>query len=192
MEMDFNSHVERLVVVTVELVNRLTPGLVGGRPVVVPDSDDELCEQVAEAVATRGYDGRTSPGQARELLPWVARSRTVIEAVARGDAAPAAEAVNAMLADSRARPRLDPDDGGTYRLHFHGPDDSFVRGWAAGLAAGLAMAIGSDLGHRLGICEAPACDRVWVDFSRNAHRRFCSTRCQSRVKAAAHRRRTMR
>jgi predicted RNA-binding Zn ribbon-like protein len=72
-------------------------------------------------------------------------------------------------------------------LHFHGPDDSFERGWAAGIAAGLALAIGSDLAGRLGVCTAPDCDRVFVDSSRNAGRRFCSTRCQSRVKAAAHR-----
>jgi predicted RNA-binding Zn ribbon-like protein len=28
---------------------------------------------------------------------------------------------------------------------------------------------------------------VFVDTSKNGRRRFCSTRCQSRVKAAAHR-----
>jgi predicted RNA-binding Zn ribbon-like protein len=52
------------------------------------------------------------------------------------------------------------------------------------------VALGSDLGGRLGVCSAPACDRVYVDGSKNGTRRFCSTRCQSRVKAAAHRSRT--
>jgi predicted RNA-binding Zn ribbon-like protein len=37
------------------------------------------------------------------------------------------------------------------------------------------------------VCAAPACDRVFVDVARDAQRRFCSPRCQSRVKAAAHR-----
>jgi predicted RNA-binding Zn ribbon-like protein len=31
------------------------------------------------------------------------------------------------------------------------------------------------------------CDRVYIDTSRNLGKRFCSTRCQSRVKAATHR-----
>jgi predicted RNA-binding Zn ribbon-like protein len=49
------------------------------------------------------------------------------------------------------------------------------------------MAVGADLGSRLGICSAPACDRVYIDLSKNSMRRFCSTRCQNRVKTAAYR-----
>ena len=56
-----------------------------------------------------------------------------------------------------------------------------------GIASALAMALGGNIYRRLGVCEAPACDRVYVDASKNSHKRFCSTRCQSRVKAAAHR-----
>jgi predicted RNA-binding Zn ribbon-like protein len=75
----------------------------------------------------------------------------------------------------------------SWNLHFHGADDTLANGWAAGCASGLALALGSDLAGRLGVCAAPACDRVYVDVSRNAQRRFCSPQCQSRVKAAAHR-----
>lgn len=184
----FNSHVERLIVATVALVNGLTPGLDGGRPIVVPVGP-HLVDAIAQAVATEGYSGRAAQREAEALLPWVQRARAVIEALTAGQPAAASAEVNSMLADSGARPQLDADDHGVHRLHFHGPDDTFSRGWAAGIAAGLAMAIGGDLGHRLGTCQAPSCDRVWVDLSRNTHRRFCSTRCQSRVKAAAHRRR---
>jgi predicted RNA-binding Zn ribbon-like protein len=45
----------------------------------------------------------------------------------------------------------------------------------------------TDQQDRLGVCAAPRCDRVYVDTSRNATRRFCSTACQNRVKAAAFR-----
>jgi predicted RNA-binding Zn ribbon-like protein len=48
------------------------------------------------------------------------------------------------------------------------------------------MAIGSDLAGRLGVCQAAPCDRVYIDTSRNLGKRFCSTRCQSRVTSAAH------
>jgi len=41
----------------------------------------------------------------------------------------------------------------------------------------------------LGVCTAPRCDRVYVDTSRNGTRRFCSTACQNRVKAAVFRER---
>ena len=186
--MRFNSHVERLLVSTVALVNELTPGQDGGRPVGEP-AGDELVEAVARAVRAQGYSGRTSAAQARALLAEVRAARQVIEAIAADDLPAAAARVNAMLARTGARPQLDHDDEGGFRLHFHGPDDSFSRGWAAGIAAGLAMAVGGDGGQRLGVCEAPACDRVYVDQSKNSHRRFCGSRCQSRVKAAEHRRR---
>jgi predicted RNA-binding Zn ribbon-like protein len=39
------------------------------------------------------------------------------------------------------------------------------------------------------VCTAPRCDRVYVDTSRNGTRRFCSTTCQNRVKAATFRER---
>ncbi|MEU5002253.1 CGNR zinc finger domain-containing protein [Streptomyces sp. NPDC021622] len=65
--------------------------------------------------------------------------------------------------------------------------DTLAVGWSAGCVTALALAIGSDLAGRLGVCQAPKCDRVYVDASRNAARQFSSTTCQSRVKSAAHR-----
>lgn len=112
--------------------------------------------------------------------------RVVFEAAYESDTDRAAKEVNHLLLDTRVRPQLDLTDQG-WNLHFHGADDTLANGWAAGCASGLALALGSDLAGRLGVCAAPACDRVFVDVSRNAQRRFCSPQCQSRVKAAAHR-----
>lgn len=186
--MPFNGHVERLATLTVALVNALTPGLREGREAVRPGADS-LPGAVREALGTTDYTVRCTAREAAELVPWAARSRQVIEHLDAGDLAAAAREVNAMLEGSGARPRLDTEGSGQVRIHFHGPNETFAAGWSAGLAAGLAMAIGGDLVHRFGVCRAPACDRVWVDFSKNAHRQFCSQRCQSRVKAAAYRRR---
>ena len=49
--------------------------------------------------------------------------------------------------------------------------------------------IGSGQSDRLGTCMAARCDRVFVDLSKNTSRRFCSTSCQNRTKAAAFRQR---
>ena len=54
-------------------------------------------------------------------------------------------------------------------------------------ATALAVVLGTEHGGRLGVCTAPRCDRVYVDTSRNATRRFCSASCQNRVKTAAFR-----
>lgn len=185
-QVEFDSHVWRLLTVTTRLTNALTPGMDGGRPVSVPRGA-ELRDAVQEAVRADGYDHRPSAADAAAMAELAAGVRPVFEAVERGELRAAARDVNALIDATGPRPQLDEDEDGRFRLHFHGPDDGFRRGWAAGIAAGLAIAIGSELAGRLGVCGAPDCDRVFVDESRNGGRRFCSTRCQSRVKAAAHR-----
>jgi predicted RNA-binding Zn ribbon-like protein len=59
--------------------------------------------------------------------------------------------------------------------------------WTAICAEGLARMLSAGLGDRLGTCEAPGCERVFLDQSKKGSRRFCSTTCQKRVKAAAFR-----
>jgi predicted RNA-binding Zn ribbon-like protein len=186
--MQFDSHIARLLDVGTAAVNALTPGLDGGRPVQVPDGTD-LARAVEALVAGTGYAPRVDAVQATALRELAARLRQVYEAADPGDLPHAAALVNGLLDDTRPQPRLDHVDG-AFHLHFHGPDSGFSAGWAAGLVAGLAVALSSDLGGRLGVCAATDCDRAFVDGSRNAGRRFCTTRCQSRVKAAAHRART--
>ncbi|MGG5260402.1 CGNR zinc finger domain-containing protein [Phycicoccus avicenniae] len=187
--MRFNSHVDSVLDATVRLVNVTTPGHDGGHEVVVP-TGRALTEAVVAAVRYDGYEPRPTRAEVEALAEEVHAARRVVEALGAGDEDTAAGLVNAMLRRTDAHPELDRDEDGRWAIHFHGPDTTFARGWAAGIAAGLAMAIGGDLGSRLGVCEAPGCDRVWVDRSRNTHRRFCGLRCQNRVKAAAHRLRT--
>ena len=185
--MNFTSHMDTVVTVAVELVNRLTAGEARGRR-YLPPADGELRRAVTETLRTGNPDVcEVSEQEAAEFRAVAAALRRVFTAVAAGDTDTAAGLVNAMLAETGARPHLDSHDGEPWHLHFHGTDNSPVMGWAAGCATGLAVVLGSDLHGRLGICAAPRCDRVYVDISRNGTRRFCSTSCQRRVKAAAFR-----
>jgi predicted RNA-binding Zn ribbon-like protein len=169
---------------SVEYVNRLTPGWSGGLAFEGPDDE---AQAVADSLVAIGYpQPSVKMDDARRLAVLAGRMRIVFEAAQAGDLDRAADEINALLLDTNARPQLDRRERG-WSLHFHGPDDGLVNGWAAGCAAGLALAVGSDLAGRLGVCAAPQCDRVFVDVSRNGQRRFCSPQCQSRVKAAAHR-----
>jgi predicted RNA-binding Zn ribbon-like protein len=184
---NFNSHLDAVVLVAVNLVNTLTPGWARGRA-YEPPAGSTLRTSVLNALrdgqpATRPL---TAP-QAAEFQDVAGQLRTVFDATADGDLDSAASRVNDMLARTGARPRLDHHDGEPWHLHFHGAEDSLVTGWAAGCATGLAVVLGSDLRGRLGVCTAPRCDRVYVDASRNGTRRFCSTSCQNRVKATAFR-----
>jgi len=184
-QVSFDSHARSVLAAAVEYVNRLTPGYSGGSTVAAPDDEPQA---VAEALAAIGYpQPAVRRTDARRLAELAGRMRIVFEAAHAGDLDRAATEVNALLVDTNARPQLDRGKDRPWSLHFHGPNDEFANGWAAGCAAGLAIALGSDLAGRLGVCAAPQCDRVFVDVSRNAQRRFCSPQCQSRVKAATHR-----
>src|SRR6478735_8016104 len=144
-QMRFDSHVERLLDAAVALVNLACPGEARGTA-YAPPVGDALALGVADATSSADRRSRPTAEEALGLLEVVPRVRTVFEAAGRGDLATAAGVVNDLLAATEARPRLDLDEAGGHQLHFHGPDDGFVRGWQAGIASGLAVAIGSDLG----------------------------------------------
>lgn len=185
-QIHFDSHVHTVTEQACKLVNALTPGHDGTRPVQPPPSG-RRAQVVSDLLARPDYQPQVEEADADGMVALAESLRVVFEAAAGGDLDTAATAVNALMREMGSVPQLDRARGGGWALHFHGRDPGLVIGWGAGIAAGLALAIGSDLAGRLGVCQADPCDRVFVDTSKNAGRRFCSTRCQSRVKAAAHR-----
>jgi predicted RNA-binding Zn ribbon-like protein len=100
----------------------------------------------------------------------------------------AVEELNHLLAEHPAHPHLAKEDG-RWRLHHHPAAVELVPMWTSICAENLARLISAGDDDRLGTCEAEGCRRVFVDESKNASRRFCSTTCQNRVKTAAFRRR---
>lgn len=182
----FDSHVLTLVEVSTHLVNNLTPGHRGGYAYDAPVGVD----RIHAAASALGSNGRRTPdvtaSEADTLAQHAIDMRQAFQAVHDGNLALAASTINALLAQTGARPQLDPLGGG-WHVHFHGTNDTLVTGWAAGCATSLALALGSNLAGRLGLCDADRCDRVYIDTSKNGSRRYCSTTCQNRVKAAAHR-----
>ena len=190
-QVDYNSHTDAGLAVTVALINALTPGEAFGKAYSPPTGEDR-----AEAArAALNADGVARPraltaAEADALTGVADELRTVFEALAGGNVDGAAGRVNGLLARTGAHPYLERHDGEPWHLHYHGTEDGLATGWAAGCAAGLAVVLGGPEWGRLGMCTAPRCDRVYVDTSRNGTRRFCSTACQNRVKAASFRERT--
>jgi predicted RNA-binding Zn ribbon-like protein len=183
----YSSHLDTIVSVAVGLVNALTAGEAHGRAYLPLAGDDLPAAVTAVLRAANPAYGDVPAADAAELRAAATQFRAVFEAVARGDVDAAARQLNALLARTGARPALDRHDGEGWHLHFHGARDELASGWAAGCATGLAVVLGTEDRGRLGVCTAPRCDRVYVDASRNGTRRFCSTTCQNRVKAAAFR-----
>jgi predicted RNA-binding Zn ribbon-like protein len=181
---NFDSHTSDVVGYTVALINDVTPGERHGRPF---DGPDDLVAAVRVALSPSRTSGHPDEADAAELAGWATRLRGVVELVAAGDVDGACLALNEIMHAAGAVPRLARHDGEPWHVHYHGVDAAWAVSWAASMATALAIVLGNAAVDRLGICTAPACDRVYVDISRNGTRRFCSTTCQNRVKAAAFR-----
>jgi predicted RNA-binding Zn ribbon-like protein len=170
-----------VVGIAVGLVNTLTPGERRGRPYAPPEGEARRAALIEIGAGDVGEQNTAV------LVEMANELRAVFAAVAAGDLVAAAQQVNHLLEETRARPHLNRHDGEPWHLHFHGIGGTIAADWVAGCATGLAVVLGGEFHDRLGVCTAPHCDRVYVDTSRNGTRRFCSTACQNRVKTAAFR-----
>ncbi|MBD0746716.1 CGNR zinc finger domain-containing protein [Streptomyces sp. CBMA152] len=100
----------------------------------------------------------------------------------------AADAINALLDQYPAQPRLVRLPQRPWSLHARASQDMQPAHWLLCTAA-LALALWlSERGYcAWGRCEAPGCDRYFIDTGRRSPQRYCSTRCGTRVRVAAHR-----
>ena len=105
-----------------------------------------------------------------------------------GDVDTAATRLNGLLETAPAHPHL-AKEAGRWQLHHHPLDAALIPAWTAICAEALARVIGDGHATRLHLCAATDCRRAYFDTTKNATRRFCSSTCQNRVKAAALRRR---
>jgi predicted RNA-binding Zn ribbon-like protein len=171
------------VLVAVQLVNELARG--------DPDGEAPPKEEIRPALA--GILAVDPPSVAQlserdtpQFLALARSLRQVFQDLDRGDVDAAASRLNDLLSKHPAHPHLAKEHG-RWRLHHHPMDIALVPMWASICAEAMARMLGAGHAHRFGTCEAPDCDRVYFDVSKNASRRFCSTTCQNRIKAAAYR-----
>ncbi|MEV6768074.1 CGNR zinc finger domain-containing protein [Nocardia sp. NPDC051030] len=141
------------------------------------DPDADLLQLLDES----GYKPLRSlnAGQIAELRRWIARLDEVFTA-------PSVDLLNALLSETTSRPYISTHDGRKPHMHYSdesAPTDERVKAYTA---AGLAELFCEDPA-RIGRCARDGCGIVFVDTSRNGRRRFCSTRCSTRVHVAQHR-----
>ena len=137
----------------------------------------------------RGWSLRATPDDLDVLRRAQAQLAAVVDNSAAGKADTVVRTVNALLAEHPVRPQVSGHDDHHWHLHVH--DGGTAAETLIGEALlGLALLI-TELGpDRLGRCAAPGCARAYLDTSPNRSRRYCGSRCATRVNVAAHRRRT--
>lgn len=97
------------------------------------------------------------------------------------------DVVNRLLRDAHAMPQLVRHGSWSWHLHAT-PDDAplHVR-MAVEAAMAMTDVIRGGETERLALCDAPDCEGVVIDLSKNRSRKYCSTECGNRVAAAAYR-----
>ncbi|GAA1215580.1 CGNR zinc finger domain-containing protein [Rhodoglobus aureus] len=101
----------------------------------------------------------------------------------------AAAEINAMLAEANALPFLARHDDLDWHLHANSPDAPLAERVQSEVGLALVDVVRSDTMWRLRRCEAPDCEGLMADLSRNGSRRFCSIRCGNRMNQIAYRER---
>ncbi|MGH3238957.1 MAG: CGNR zinc finger domain-containing protein [Spirillospora sp.] len=100
--------------------------------------------------------------------------------------------LNGLLGRTRGRLRLTSHDGRSpWYPHLDGDDDA---PWAEWFLASSCLALTVLIWDRQrppgGICASPGCSNVYLTQGSGPPRRYCSRRCATRDRVAAHRRKT--
>jgi len=130
---------------------------------------------------------RMTAGEAAQILDWGRRLHRVFLAESTDERV---RLVNDLLTIAACRPNIASHDGKPPHLHYSSEGAGAVERFHAYTAGGLAHLVCEEP-TRLGVCAREGCDVAFVDTSRNGRRRFCSTKCGTRVNVADHRARQL-
>ncbi|WP_067970057.1 CGNR zinc finger domain-containing protein [Nocardiopsis trehalosi] len=153
---------------------------------------DPACTPGDVAAVLRNHgetDPHITPSDVADLRTAAERLRAVLTAP---DADGAAAAVNRLLAATAHPPRL-TSHGGTTHWHLH-VDTHDDAPWAEWFTTSACLVFALLITDRQrppgGVCASPSCGLVFVDAGSGSPRRYCSRRCATRERVAAHRVRT--
>ncbi|WP_223166440.1 CGNR zinc finger domain-containing protein [Nonomuraea sp. SYSU D8015] len=148
-------------------------------------------ESVSHVLRRHGETGELGLGE-DDIAAMRAAAARLREVLGAPDAGQAAALLNRLLSRAAKPPRLTSHRGTTHwHLHVDSGDDA---PWGAWFLASSAMALAVLLAdyQRIpgGLCASAGCGRPFMDFGGGSPRRYCSTRCATRERVAAHRSRT--
>ncbi|MGW7253911.1 CGNR zinc finger domain-containing protein [Streptomyces sp. NPDC054834] len=162
---------------TAALVNALT---------VVPDPDPE-----AVAAVLREY-GETGPLRltAQDVGRMRATAVPLREVFAADDVDTAAATLNRLLRKCAGPLRLTSHGGGTpWHPHLDRDDGAPWDEWLlTSSCLALAVLVWDHQRPPGRVCASPACGNVFITQGQGPERRYCSRRCATRERVAAHRR----
>ncbi|MFG3343756.1 CGNR zinc finger domain-containing protein [Streptomyces sp. NPDC048018] len=154
-----------------------------------PDPGPSRIDEVAGVL--RAYGESEPLGLSDEDLPGLREAASALRSVfAAEGVTEAAESLNSLLA-ARTGPLRLTAHGGASPWHPHVDRDDDAP-WAEWFLASSCLSLAVLLWDRGrapgGVCASGACRDVFVPDGRGRERRYCSRRCATRERVAAHRR----
>ncbi|WP_326947425.1 CGNR zinc finger domain-containing protein [Amycolatopsis sp. NBC_01307] len=149
-----------------------------------PDTGAADVERVLQA---HGEPATTlSPSELAKLREAARELRDVFAA---SDVTEAASTLNRLFARYAGPPRLtDHEDGYGWHLHLDAADDGPWDRWlVTSSALGLATLLADRQGPPGGLCASPSCGKPFAHLGGGSPKRYCSPRCATRERVAAHR-----
>lgn len=119
-----------------------------------------------------------------DVLELRQRLRRVFTASSEDEAA---RVLNEVLHESATAPYLSRHDEVGWHLHVAKPDAEWAEWLSALTATGLAELLSGGGFGRMRVCAADACERAFIDESRNHTQRFCCQSCATRTRVNAYR-----
>ena len=177
----FSHDTEHALACVVDLVNSAP----------APGNDEQLpdLETLGDFVARHRVSDVTRLGR-RDLVAVRGLRDRIRPVFCSSDDAHAARIINALVSQARVTPRMTNHDGYAWHIHYFAPGASLADHLAVDCGMALAQVISAGERERLRRCEAPDCDQVLVDLSRNRSKRYCDARtCGNRLHVAAYRER---
>ena len=179
--MPFSHDTEHSLACVVDLVNSApTPGTVEMLPDLDALGDFVARHEISEVSRLTTRDLQEVHALRHAIRPVFA-CRTDAEACA---------IVNRLVSQAAVTPRMTDHDGYSWHIHYFAPGASLADHLAVDCGMAVAQVIAADERERLRRCDAPDCEQVLVDLSRNRSKRYCDARtCGNRLHVAAYRER---
>jgi predicted RNA-binding Zn ribbon-like protein len=104
------------------------------------------------------------------------------------DTETAAKRINDLLDTYTHKPRLSAHGDSPWHLHVDSNDHAPWAEWfAASSAFALAVLLAEKQQNPAGLCASLTCGRPFIDLGKGGGRKYCSPKCATRERVAAHR-----
>lgn len=169
--------------------DRLSPRTAARRTAALINvlADDPTPAAVRDVLLAHGEDESLTI-TAADVEPLRRAARKLRPIFDAADLETATTLLNRLLARHTQRLRLTAHGGTAWHLHLDRDDDGPIGEWfLASACLAMAVLIWDRQEMPGGVCRATGCDHVFLAVGSGPDQRYCSRRCATRERVAAHR-----